>query len=162
MQKALAGLRRIELDGLRWRVFDAKDQVCTYHHFPRMPLNVVDYKAWRSLCVPVELDGKKILCFSNSIMILVFLLPFGKRSTIVYRWIIRKWGRFNICCSSLLLNVIFVEIFSTWWNRIIQIFTLIIYPLEVMKFSKNYDNIHFPVGPWQIIISNIYRDSREG
>ncbi len=45
MQKALAGLRRIELDGLRWRVFDAKDQVRTYHHFPRMPLNVVDYKA---------------------------------------------------------------------------------------------------------------------
>ena len=27
MQKALAGLRRIELDGLRWRVFDAKGQV---------------------------------------------------------------------------------------------------------------------------------------
>ncbi|KAK7855712.1 50s ribosomal protein l13, partial [Quercus suber] len=27
LQKALAGLRRINLDGLRWRVFDAKDQV---------------------------------------------------------------------------------------------------------------------------------------
>ncbi|KAF4367655.1 hypothetical protein G4B88_001407 [Cannabis sativa] len=27
MQKALAGLRRIDLDGLRWRVFDAKGQV---------------------------------------------------------------------------------------------------------------------------------------
>ncbi|GMY13147.1 50S ribosomal protein L13 [Fagus crenata] len=27
IKKALAGLRRIELDGLRWRVFDAKDQV---------------------------------------------------------------------------------------------------------------------------------------
>ncbi|KAF8737241.1 hypothetical protein HU200_014182 [Digitaria exilis] len=27
MQKALAGLRRINLDGLRWRVFDAKGQV---------------------------------------------------------------------------------------------------------------------------------------
>lgn len=27
VKKALAGLRRINLDGLRWRVFDAKDQV---------------------------------------------------------------------------------------------------------------------------------------
>lgn len=27
MKKALAGLRRINLEGLRWRVFDAKDQV---------------------------------------------------------------------------------------------------------------------------------------
>ena len=27
VQKALAGLRRINLDGLRWRVFDAKGQV---------------------------------------------------------------------------------------------------------------------------------------
>ncbi|KAG6391866.1 hypothetical protein SASPL_149627 [Salvia splendens] len=27
LKKALAGLRRIELDGLRWRVFDAKGQV---------------------------------------------------------------------------------------------------------------------------------------
>jgi hypothetical protein len=27
VQKALAGLRRIDLEGLRWRVFDAKGQV---------------------------------------------------------------------------------------------------------------------------------------
>lgn len=27
VQKAIAGLRRINLDGLRWRVFDAKGQV---------------------------------------------------------------------------------------------------------------------------------------
>lgn len=27
LQKALAGLRRINLEGLRWRVFDAKGQV---------------------------------------------------------------------------------------------------------------------------------------
>ncbi|KAM7267063.1 hypothetical protein ACFE04_009229 [Oxalis oulophora] len=27
LKKAVAGIRRIDLDGLRWRVFDAKDQV---------------------------------------------------------------------------------------------------------------------------------------
>lgn len=27
LQKALAGIRRINLEGLRWRVFDAKGQV---------------------------------------------------------------------------------------------------------------------------------------
>jgi large subunit ribosomal protein L13 len=32
MQKALAGLRRINLDGLRWRVFDAKGQVGVLSH----------------------------------------------------------------------------------------------------------------------------------
>lgn len=33
MQKALAGLRRINLEGLRWRVFDAKGQVGFYFSF---------------------------------------------------------------------------------------------------------------------------------
>ncbi|PRQ42201.1 putative regulator of chromosome condensation 1/beta-lactamase-inhibitor protein II [Rosa chinensis] len=34
VQKAVAGLRRINLDGLRWRVFDAKGQVlvCDFHN----------------------------------------------------------------------------------------------------------------------------------
>ena len=33
IQKALAGLRRIDLDGLRWKVFDAKGQVVVYSFY---------------------------------------------------------------------------------------------------------------------------------
>lgn len=33
IQKALAGLRRIDLDGLRWKIFDAKGQVVVYSFY---------------------------------------------------------------------------------------------------------------------------------
>ena len=60
MQKALAGLRRIELDGLRWRVFDAKGQVWIYCFMSILILNIVSHVPYISFALVAFQIGRKL------------------------------------------------------------------------------------------------------
>jgi hypothetical protein len=47
LQKALAGLKRINLEGLRWRVFDAKGQVGSVFFSDMLFQDIIDLLCFR-------------------------------------------------------------------------------------------------------------------